>query len=279
MQKQKLGISLKREYPVPAEDVVKIIADSGFDAVSPIYAKGEILDPILKSAKDCGLYLQSLHAPFGKAASFWRENEDTARYEESLRRCLQICTEHGIPTLVMHAWIGMEYTFENAALDFSRFDRLVDLAEKQGVCIAFENTEGEEYLDALMQHFIGCDTVGFCWDSGHENCYNYNRDWLKDYGPRLAMTHLNDNCGMKYLEGKRTPMDDLHLLPYDGEINWNDAVARLKTAKKQEYLNFELAMVSRPGQHECDKYEQMSLPRYFAEAYERADRIAALYVK
>ena len=63
MWKQKIGISLRQEYPMPMEDAVKLIADAGFDAVSPIYNKAEMLDPTLKAAEDCGLYLQSLSQP------------------------------------------------------------------------------------------------------------------------------------------------------------------------------------------------------------------------
>ena len=279
MGKQKLGISLSREYPVPMAQAVKMIADCGFDAVSPVWYKTEVLQEALSAAKACRLQLQSLHAPFGKTVSLWHRDENTDACLQTILQALDVCREHEIPVLVMHAWIGMDYTFEKAALDYSRFDRIVSHAEEAGVRIAFENTEGEEYLTALMEHFGSSKAVGFCWDSGHEMCYNHSKDLLAVYGDRLLMTHLNDNLGISDANGAITPRDDLHLLPYDGIADWDYNIARLQKARKQESLNCELLRESKPGRHENDKYEQMPLPQYLAEAYARAKRIAAGYAK
>ena len=73
---------------------------------------------------------------------------------------------------------------------------IVDKAAEYGIQIAFENTEGQEFLFALMAHFKGNDTVGFCWDSGHEMCYNHSSNLLDELGDRLIVTHLNDNLGI-----------------------------------------------------------------------------------
>ena len=148
------------------------------------------------------------------------------------------------------------------------------------VCaIAFENTEGEEFLFALMDHFQNDDTVGFCWDSGHEMCYSYGKDLLKLLGHRLIMTHLNDNLGVSRFDGKTYWTDDLHLLPYDGIGDWDILIQRLQKSRRLEYLNFELNITSKPNRHENDVYAQMPLEQYFAEAYKRACRIAHRYAQ
>lgn len=279
MWKQKIGISLSREYPVAAAEAVAMLAACGFEAVSPVWQKPEPLQEIFAAAKAHGLMLQSLHAPFGKTVSLWHPNEHTEATVQTILKALDACREHGIPTLVMHAWIGFGDTFPEDAPDFSRFDAIVSHAENSGVQIAFENTEGEAYLHALMAHFEGCKAVGFCWDAGHEMCYNRSRDILGQYGDRLLMTHLNDNLGIRDFGGSITSTDDLHLLPYDGIADWKYNVVRLKKARKQEILNFELLRISKPGRHENDKYEAMPLEQYFAEAYSRACRIAQAYSK
>ena len=84
------------------------------------------------------------------------------------------------------------------------------MAKERGVKVAFENTEGEEYLEALMDNFKDDDTVGFCWDTGHEMCYNHSQDMLAKYGDRLIATHINDNLGISDYDGKITWLDDLH---------------------------------------------------------------------
>ena len=68
-------------------------------------------------------------------------------------------------------------------------------------------------------------------------------------------------------------MDDLHLLPFDGIINWEKTAARLSEARLPEILNFELNIRSKPGRHENDAYEKMTYEEYFSEAFRRAERI------
>ena len=125
-----------------------------------------------------------------------------------------------------------------------------------------------------MEHFKDNSAVGFCWDSGHELCYNHSEDLLKMYGDRLIMTHLNDNLGISRFDGKTYWTDDLHLLPFDGIADWNYNVERLKKSTIPEYLNFELNMTSKPERHENDCYAAMPYEQYFTEAYKRACRIA-----
>ena len=278
MYKQKIGISTGNEYGIPISEVLEIIKKVGFDAISPAWRSEEQLTEAARIAKDLGLELQSVHAPFGKAAALW--STDAAVYApvaEELCRVIDASVKLGIPTVVVHVWIGFDYTFNEGALNYANFDRVVDYASERGIKIAFENTEGIEYLEALMAHFEGNETVGFCWDSGHEMCYNYSEDLLARYGDRLYMTHLNDNLGISRYDGKIFWTDDLHLLPYDGIADWSYNIERLRRARKLPILNFELNIASKPNRHENDVYGKMTLTEYFTEAYKRACRIAYRY--
>ena len=189
------------------------------------------------------------------------------------------CAAFGIDVLVMHTWIGFGYIFDKTSLYFGAFDEIVEYAENKCVKIAFENTEGEEYLFELMNRYKNCEHVGFCWDSGHEMCYNFSKDLLALFGNRLFMTHINDNLGISDFDGKKYWTDDLHLLPYDGIGDWEDNIKRLKKSRKLEFLNFELNIKSKPGRHENDVYDKMPLNLYFTEAYKRACKIAYNYSK
>ena len=180
--------------------------------------------------------------------------------------------------MVVHTWIGFQYTFCETAFGFRNFGQLVKKAQEYGVVIAFENTEGEEFLDALLEYFQRNEAVGFCWDSGHELCYNHSRDLLAKYGDRLCMTHLNDNLGISRFDGEIFWTDDLHLLPYDGIADWDYNIHRLRKSKQLDILNFELNINSKPGRHENDIYGLMTMEQYLAEAYKRACRIAYRYI-
>lgn len=278
MWKQKIGISIGNQYSLPLPEVIKIIKAVGFDAVSPVYKSDEDLSDVVNAAKENGLLIQSLHAPFGKAAAMWRnDTEKSVPAVQQLTEALYCCARRNIPILVVHTWIGFEYTFDKSALYFENFDKIVTLAEQLGVRIAFENTEGEEYFFALMERYRNNKTVGFCWDSGHEMCYNHSKDLLAEFGDRLIMTHLNDNLGISRADGKTYWTDDLHLLPFDGVADWQYNVERLQKSRPLDVLNFELNISSKPNRHENDVYGQMSLTQYFTEAYKRACKIAYQY--
>ena len=69
----------------------------------------------------------------------------------------------------------------------------------------------------------------------------------------------------------------LHLLPYDGIADWDYNLNRLKKAKPLDIINFEVSRRSKPNRHDNDLYNAMSMEEYFAQAYNRACRIAYRY--
>ena len=281
MYQGKIGISLGNKFDVPTRELVPLMKEIGFSAISPSvpldFSPFDI-EGISLAAKKCGLALHFLHAPFLHAADLWQDaGENGERGESELLSGLAICEKYEIPTLVVHAWIGFAPSNGPTALGFARMDRVVRTAEKYGVSLAMENTEGEEYLDALLSRYKGQKNVGFCYDSGHESCYNLGKDLLAKYGDRLLVTHLNDNLGASDVKNI-SPTDDLHLLPFDGSIDWEKTAARLSGARLPEILNFELNIKSKPGRHENDAYEKMTYEQYFSEAFKRAERVRNMLV-
>ncbi|MCQ2435439.1 MAG: sugar phosphate isomerase/epimerase [Clostridia bacterium] len=275
MWKQKLGISLGNHYDIPTVEVVDIVHSVGFDAVSPEWEDCDDLAALAEYARSLGMAVQSVHAPYGGAAKMW--SEDPAVYTpvlDELTRVLDDCHAIGAPVVVMHAWIGFDNIPAPTQCGIDHYRILVDRARAYGMKIAFENTEGEDHLFALLDAFADCDNVGYCWDSGHEMCYNHSMDLLGMYGSRLIMTHVNDNLGISRFDGRTFWTDDLHLLPYDGVGDWDYNIARLKKSAALEYLNFELLNASKPDRHENDAYAAMTLTEYFTAAYMRACRIA-----
>ena len=128
--------------------------------------------------------------------------------------------------------------------------------------------------------------VGYCWDSGHDHCYPHKTDFLERYGHRLMMTHLNDNFGVRDPGGIPSGKDDLHFLPFDGNIDWQAELKRLAKSAPQQTLNFEIKIVSKSSAYDDLIYTRLSLEefmehagkvaRQFAERYEALTREAQL---
>lgn len=276
MWKKKLCLSLSSVCGMPFEEQLTLYKKTGFDGFFLTWKPDLDLLSLVSKAKELDMVFQSIHAPWDKAADFWHGDEAKGQKAiRELKACIDTCVKCNVPILVVHAFIGFEQ-HDPTKIGLVRFGQVVEYAREKGVKIAFENTEGEEYLIALMEHFAGNDTVGFCWDSGHEMCYNHSQDLLALYGDRLLCTHLNDNLGIRDYQGKITWLDDLHLLPFDGIADWKYNVQRLRKWNFQEILTFELNIKSKPGRHDNDIYTNMPYEQYVTEAYKRACRIAAM---
>ena len=275
MYKTKLCLGTGSEFGFSVTEQIKLFKEAGFDAFFVGWEPGQDLEKIRKTADSENMIFQSVHAPFDKVKYMWEESPETEVCINELIECVRDTGAAGVPIAVMHAFIGFEDHSPNET-GLKNFEKVVLEAKKCGVKVAFENTEGEEYLDALMEHFRGFDNVGFCWDTGHEMCYNRSRDMLASYGDRLLCTHLNDNLGIKDFDGNITWIDDLHLLPFDGIADWKNIAERLNKYNYNDILTFELTTKSKPGRHENDIYDKMPLKEYLAEAFKRACRAAAL---
>lgn len=267
----KLCLGTGMGFDIPTEEQIRLIKKAGFDG---FFTDAENIENLMKYAqiaKEENMIYQSVHAPFGKMHVMWEGTEEEAENVLSeLKNCVDSCEKIGVYLLICHVIIGMERCTPNDT-GAERFRRLCEYAKEKGIRIAFENTEGEEYLAAVMERCKDLDNVGFCFDSGHEMCYNFSRDMLSLYGDRLIATHLNDNLGMKD-EKIKTWYDDLHLLPFDGIADWENIAGRLKKSTCPQCLTFELVSTNKPERNAHDKYQGMTFLEYVTEAYRRAEK-------
>ena len=273
-----LGFSLQASYCLPMEQVIPMLKNAGFSALSPVWTSEPELESIAACARAQGMRLQSLHAPRKNMPFLWSPDApQSAEILESILRCIDGCVRFQIPIAVVHSWQGLNYTFPDTPLDFRAFDRIVAYARQKEVAIAFENLEGEEYLNALMTRYRDQPHLGFCWDSGHDRCHPHKMDFLQAFGDRLIMTHLNDNFGIRDPAGIPAKKDDLHFLPYDGNTDWEHVIFRLQTALRQSTLNFEFKIQSHSKDPQDLPYTQLSLESFVKIAGERALKIAKMY--
>lgn len=273
MWRQKLCLGTSNYFDMSTADQIRLFKKIGFDGFFSEYTGARDAAEQRKVADETGMIFQSIHAPFTKMNEMWTDNSDVATSE--LIDCLHACAENGVPIMVTHTFIGFDDHSPNDK-GLASFRRVVTEAERLGITVAFENTEGEEYLAALMEHFKDSSAVGFCWDTGHEMCYNHSKDMLSLYGDRLVATHINDNLGIRDINGKITYIDDLHLLPFDGIGDWQNITERLNAHDYNGLLTFELNRISKPNRLENDFYRDMSAEKYLTLAYMRACKVAAL---
>lgn len=274
MYKQKLCLAIGTSKTLGEEEQMLLYKKVGFDGFFTGYGNDEQIVNIAAAAKREGMIFQSIHAPFHHVDKLWLEGEEGDSALKEIADCIESAAKAGVEIVVSHVWIGFDRPEKPNALGLDRYAKLVRLAADRGVKLAFENTEGEDFLAAIMDTFKSEKHVGFCWDTGHEQCYNMSKDMTALYGDRLIATHINDNLGVSSFDGHTFWLDDLHLLPFDGIINWTDLAARLNKCGYNGYLTFELNRYSKPGRHDNDKYSLVSDEQYVAEAYARACRLA-----
>ena len=81
--------------------------------------------------------------------------------------------------------------------------------------------------------------VGICWDFGHANISGIcQSEGLAYVGKRLRVIHINDNFGI----------NDDHVPPFIGNINWKDAMHGLALTEFDGLLNFEISTGKLPAE-------------------------------
>lgn len=265
----KLGLSTMNKTGIDTVDQLKYIKSAGFDASFTDWQPSNT-EAIANEAARLGLFLQSIHSPFSKeykVSHLWNGGEEGEFVTRALIDCVHDCARFDIPIMVIHPFIGFkDHTPTQTGLD--NYARIIEVANKLGIRLGFENVEGEEYLAAIMERFWNEPSLGFCFDTGHEMCYNRSKDMLALYGDKLCHTHFNDNLGVRGDE--ITFYDDLHLMPTDGVADWHGIMERIKKTGYEGVLMSELSYANTVGKNGKEhKYAEMPFDEYVAEAYRK----------
>ena len=213
------------DYTIPFERAIPMIRQAGFEVVSlaakPKYsgyntATGRTA--IGKLIEKHGMTIDSVHAPFPEGDQMF--SLDETKRLESIRQCktaIDAAQELNGRIVVVH--LIQPYDIPHGDV----WDRMVvkgidsikaiaAYAAGKEVKLALENGQRQDYdqvLERCLSEFSG-DTIGFCYDSGHENVQGTCFKMLEKFGHRLLTTHIHDNLG-----------SDTHMLPYEGNINWD----------------------------------------------------------
>lgn len=267
-----LCLALGMQLDVPITEQPQLLKNAGFDVFAFDREKNgtsELTQKLIAEAQKLGMRCEYIHAPFYGMDDIWHDEKGELAeiMLNDLYATIDDCSDFGVEYAVLHAIIGMD-NCTPTELGLERLYDVVDRAVKKNVKLAFENTEGEMYLESILKRYGDVENVGFCFDSGHEMCYNYSKDILTKYGDKLFVTHLNDNKGMTGDE--LTFYDDCHLLPFDGIADWKGIAQRIKNCGYNGTLSFEVISKGRPTRNDNDIYKNLSAQEYVNEAYRKA---------
>jgi sugar phosphate isomerase/epimerase len=260
------------------------ISGSGFSALEVFcsrahfdYGSKQEIQALASALEANRMTLSSLHAPTSRDLSATRESgtplsicevERVRRIEamDELKRAIDVSEELPFSRMVLHMG-GTRETADPRKRDaaFSSLEHLVLHAHHAGVTLAMENTNSEMGDPAYLRSFVDetrLTGLRFNFDIGHAHLADGPAEERleKSFAPLRELTasvHLHDNHAEK----------DEHLPPYDGTIDWNAAIALLKTAPRED-LPVVLELKEKFGADAPSPAEQLAAARAAFDKFE-----------
>ena len=254
--KRKLGIGAECLGDSPKN--LELIKKAGFEAIHTGSYTLEKVEKYKTAATELKLDYDFIHAPFFNINSMWSDGEEYAGIFEAIKESIVSASAFEVPTVCIHVSSGWTPP-AISDIGLERFDEIVDLGLAKGVRVAIENQRLPEYLAFFMARYQSTSNVGFCYDVGHEKCFTEGTDLLSLYGDRLLCTHIHDNFGSSEDRSAKT---DLHLLPFDGNIDYRPMMVSLDSCEYKGSLMLEVFK-----RNPFKDYARLSDERYLEQAY------------
>ena len=269
----KIGVSTNNESGANDIEILNNIAEAGFKNVMLSF-KSKDIDNTVSTIKRLGLNIVYFHIDNKYANDLWATGDAVELYIQDVIRQIEICAKYKIPLAVMHPTCGSptDFPLKPNKQGLENFRKILDVAKRHNIKIAMENTDyySDKHLKYLLKN-IKDESVGFCYDVGHHHLYNPQKDLIKKYGNRLFAVHLHDNLmdwrfGYDYTR-------DLHLLPFDGKINFEKVCKKLKSVKYNGIVMLEL---HKKACASPQMYTNIDNVKYLKEAYKRAKKLRSM---
>ena len=263
--KRKLGMSSScfRDGTITEVDTLNIIKDAGFECYFTPTDDCESGKALVERGTKLGLSCEFIHASFKNINAMWMPGIDYLPVFKAMKHSIDLAADNGIPAVVSHVSSGW-YPPGINDLGCERFDQIVLYAEEKGVTVAFENLRMIGNLAYFADRYEKVDTVRFCYDIGHEHCYTKTVNWMDIFCHKVVCTHIHDNMGRGWEKAAQSP--DTHLLPFEGNIDYEKVVAKLDEYGYAGPLTLEI---------NNSKYQEQYTPEEFlATCYERLQRIS-----
>ncbi len=216
-------------YDQPYDQCIRRLAAAGFDGIdlcignqSPFYgAEWEGYAKLLRNtAAEVGVACTHSHLPDIHTLS-----------PETFAHVFRALAATGVGCTVIHpVWMQNDKVIHDEEeffdINLPLYKALLPAAEKYGIKILCENLLWGPSLDpavmSKLQDELNSPCFGWCFDVGHANVFDIQAADLLGLNAPHSL-HIHDNNGGKEgdIERRHASMyTDLHLLPYDGNINW-----------------------------------------------------------
>lgn len=243
-------------------ETIKAIKNAGFKNVFVQWYDKEweySQEEQVKMCKELGLNIIFAHLGYQNINSIWEEGELGDNLVERYKKDIKDCKENGIPMVVMHLTSKTKAPMYGE-IGLERIKKIVNYAKELNVKVAFENTKIKGYLEYVLGN-IKDDNVGICFDAGHCHVHfndEFNFEFFKD---RIFAVHLHDN----------DKSDDLHLLPFDGTIDWKNVIEKLKECNYNGPITLEI----------CYRYDylNMTLDEFYRIGKDRGNKLMKIAEK
>ena len=212
-------------------------------------------DEVMKALEKTKIIVENFHAPFKSHNDIWLQGEAGDIILERLCNAIECCVKYNVKVMVAHVSNGRPMP-EITQVGLERFDRLMEYAKKEGVTVAFESHRYLENVKFIMERY---PEAGFCLDNCHENAFTPGVRYMPMWGDRLIATHISDN---EFVCDK-----DMHMLPFDGNIDFNETARELAQCGRDVTLMLEV----KPDNHE--RYKGMSVREYYTEATKKLKQL------
>ena len=248
----KIGINFNAYGVIEIRQQIKLMLENGFEATF-VASENPNLAQEMKAIQAAGLICESAHAPIDKINDMWLDSQAGEVMLGRLCRSVDVCQEYKIPVLVVHL-ASVDAPRVND-VGYGRYFRLMEYAKEKGVVIAFEN---QRSLSNIAFAFAEFPDAGFCWDVGHEEAFAGGRRYMPLFGDRLCQLHVHDNFFER----------DIHLIPYDGKIDYERVAASIASVDYRGSLMLELCASA------SDVYRDYTPEQYYKRAAEAARKLA-----
>ena len=190
------GITFFFGWDIEPEKRAKMISEAGFTSIMTCADKrfnrqNGTLAKQIKLFKKYNLKLSSLHARYKSSDLhyFWEEGKAGERIKKNLIKDVKLAHKYGFKCVVVHLFGKYSSIGEKRLLE------VLDVCEKLNIPLAIENINKKDTFVNVFSN-IKHDKLKFCFDSGHNNIFNRNFDYLKTYRENLVALHLHDNDGI-----------------------------------------------------------------------------------
>lgn len=202
------------------------------------------VEKALEDSEKVGLKIEICHLPF--IGGGVKDPSFLEKFNEKMHRAIDAATLLGVSYAVLHPnapTVSMK-SYDRAKQHETVMTHLAPFAEhaaRVGLNIVVENMRVIPTFVASHRYCQSpdelCDVadalgIGVCWDFGHANISGIKQsEGIAYVGKRLKVLHVNDNAAV----------DDEHIPPFMGNVNWRDAMHGLALVGFDGLLNYEIA--------------------------------------